>query len=298
MSLMRQFRRYPAVKLQEHRRFVVAGRHVGWVVPEFAAALARFPHVFHVDEHSVTLQPRLVDFDSRSEAVAEVLAQLRREGAVPGWRNELYAIAQGFHEPPLLQMERAATVLFGTLSYGVNLNGYVGREWAMKLWIARRSATKPVDPNLLDLVVGGGQPVGISPWENLMKECREEAGIPETIARRARPAGLITLLVRIEGHMRVGLQFNYDLELPADFTPDNVDGEVSEFMLLPVGDLIDLLKSPKSAADEFSYDVALVQLDFLIRHGFVGPEDPDYLDLIANLRRPIPWEKVAPQGTS
>jgi hypothetical protein len=282
---MRQFRRYPAVDLEAYRRFRVGAKHVGWVMPDFAVALARFPHVFHVDERQVLLQPRLADFASRSAAVAEVLETLRQEGLVPGWRNEQYAVAQGFHEPPLLQMERAATVLFGTLSYCVNLCGFVGRGWGMQVWVARRAETKPIDPGLLDIIVSGGQPMGLSPWANLMKECREEAGMPEELARRAAPTGIITLLAVIAGHMRVGLQFNYDLELPEDFTPQNTDGEVSAFMRIPVGELIQNLKT----SDEFSYDVALVQLDFLIRHGFLGPEDPDYLPLIENLRRPIPW---------
>jgi hypothetical protein len=285
MSLMRQFRRYPAVDLNAYRRFMVAKSHVGWVMPDFAIALARFPHVFHVDERAVTLQPRLRTFKTRSEAVAEVLATLRAEGLIPGWRNEFYPVAQSFYAAPLLQMERAATVLFGTLSYGVNLNGYVGREWAMKVWIARRAETKPVDPGMLDLIVGGGQPTGISPWNNLMKECQEEAGMPQSLAETARPAGIITMLAVIAGHMRVGLQFNYDLELPESFAPQNTDGEVAGFMLMPVSEVIDRLKS----ADEFSYDVAIVLIDFLIRHGFVAPEDPDFLELIAELRRPIPW---------
>jgi hypothetical protein len=118
-----------------------------------------------------------------------------------------------------------------------------------------------------------------------MKECREEAGMPEALAKAAKPVGIITLVALIEGHMRIGLQFNYDIELSKDFTPRNTDGEVAAFTLMPVGEVIERLRS----ADEFSYDVALVQLDFLIRHGFVGPEDPDFLDLIANLRQPIPW---------
>jgi hypothetical protein len=109
--------------------------------------------------------------------------------------------------------------------------------------------------------------------------------MPQAIAKGAKPVSIITLLVLIKGHMRVGLQFNYDLELPGDFTPQNTDGEVAGFTLMPVGAVIERLRT----ADEFSYDVALVQLDFLIRHGFVGPEDPDFLDLVAHLRRPIPW---------
>jgi 8-oxo-dGTP pyrophosphatase MutT (NUDIX family) len=269
---------------------MVDGRHVGWVMPDFAVALSRFPHVFHVNDVTVSLQPRLADFASRSAAVAEVMAALRDEGAIPGWRNELYAVAQGFHEKPLLQVERAATPLFGTLAYGVNLNGFVGRGWETRLWIARRAETKPVDPGMLDIVVGGGQPTDISPWDNLMKECREEAGLPLELAARARPTGLITLVALIAGHMRIGLQFNYDLELPADFRPRNTDGEVAEFMLMPINEVIERLKTPpKTPGDEFSYDIAIVLIDFLVRHGFVGPEDSDYLDLIANLRRPIPW---------
>jgi hypothetical protein len=284
-SLMRQFRRYPAVDLNQYRRFMVAKQHVGWVMPDFAVALARFPHVFHVDDKAVTLQPRLRSFNTRSEAVAEVLATLRAEGLVPGWRNEFYPVAQGFYTAPLLQRERAATVLFGTLSYGVNLNGFVGRGWAMKVWIAKRAESKPVDPGMMDLIVGGGQPMGISPWNNLMKECQEEAGMPQAVAEKARPVGIITLLAVIKGHMRVGLQFNYDLELPESFVPQNTDGEVEAFLLVPVSELIDRLKS----ADDFSYDVAVVLVDFLIRHGFVGPTDADFLELIAELRRPIPW---------
>jgi hypothetical protein len=282
---MRQFRRYPAVDLNQYRRFMVAKQHVGWVMPDFAVALARFPHVFHVDDKAVTLQPRLRSFNTRSEAVAEVLATLRAEGLVPGWRNEAYPVAQSFYTAPLLQMERAATVLFGTLSYGVNLNGFVGRGWAMKVWIAKRAESKPVDPGMMDLIVGGGQPMGISPWNNLMKECQEEAGMPRDIAEKAKPVGIITLLAVIRGHMRVGLQFNHDLELPDSFVPHNTDGEVEAFLLVPVSELIDRLKT----ADDFSYDVAVVLVDFLIRHGFVGPTDPDFLELIAALRRPIPW---------
>jgi len=285
MSLMRQFRRYPAVDLDQYRRFMVAKQHVGWVMPDFAVALARFPHVFHVDEKAVTLQPRLRSFNSRSEAVAEVLATLRAEGLIPGWRSEAYPVAQSFYRAPLLQMERAATVLFGTLSYGVNLNGFVGRGWAMKVWIAQRAETKPVDPGMMDLIVGGGQPMGISPWNNLMKECQEEAGMPRDIAQAAKPVGVVTMLAVIKAHMRVGLQFNYDLELPESFAPQNTDGEVAAFLLVPVSELIDRLKS----ADDFSYDVAIVLIDFLIRHGFVGPTDPDFLELISELRKPIPW---------
>jgi 8-oxo-dGTP pyrophosphatase MutT (NUDIX family) len=285
MSLLRQYDRFPVPDLSRYRRFVVAGRHVGWLKPALAQELASREDIFQLQGDRLAMHPRLGSAEARSAAMAGVLEDLRTQGRVPGWRNELYPVTQKFGEAPLMVLERAAAPLFGVLAYGVNLNGFVGRGWEMKIWIARRSASKSVDPNMLDLIVGGGQPLGLSPAENLLKECREEAGIPAGIAARAVPVGLITLLIEAGEGLRVGQQFNFDLELPEDFRPQNEDGEVAGFELIPVSELIHRLRS----ADEFMYDIALVLIDFLIRHGFVGPEDRDYLPLIAGLRRPIPF---------
>ena len=230
-SLMRQFHRYPAVDFARYRRFVVADHHVGWVAPDFARELAAFPQVFRLDDQAVIFHDRFAEPDDRSRAIAEVLSALRERGLVPGWRGELYPVNRRFDEAPLLLMERAATPLFGVLSYGVNVNGLVRTSGDWKVWVARRSPTKQVDPNMLDLVVGGGLPYGISIRDNVLKECAEEAGIPAALAEHARPAGLVTLMIAAPEGLRLGLQFNFDLELPADFTPRNTDGEVSEFQL-------------------------------------------------------------------
>ena len=45
-------------------------------------------------------------------------------------------------------------------AYGVHINGYVGDVAAaggQRLWVARRSATKPTWPGMLDHIVAGGQ---------------------------------------------------------------------------------------------------------------------------------------------
>jgi hypothetical protein len=52
--------------------------------------------------------------------------------------------------------------------------------------------------------------------------------------------------------------------------------------------LVDNLRN----ADDFMFDAALAKLDLLVRHGCIGPEDPDYLDLIARLRRPVPFVRT------
>jgi len=286
-DLRRQLRRYPPVDYRRYLRFVVAAQHVGWVRRDFAPQLADFPDVFILEAERVVLHPALPDAEARSVAMAGVLQKLRAQGLVPGWRDELYPVGRGFDRPQLLSMERAAAPLFGVLTYGVNVNGLVQHGDGLSLWIGRRSPHKQVDPNMLDLLAGGGQPLGISIADNLLKECWEEAGVPAELARTARPASVITLQIEAPEGLRVGLQFNYDLFLPPGFTPRNTDGEVAGFMLMPVADLLDRLRT----ADDFMYDIALAKIDLLIRHGFVGPEEPGYLALLAGLRRPIAFDR-------
>lgn len=285
-SLMRQLRRYPAVDYRGYMRFKVDGQHVGWIGRDFAPQLTAFSDTFICDDESVSLLPTLDNPASRSVAMASVLAALRACGLVPGWRDELYPVGRGADQPQLLQMERAATPLFGVLSYGVNVNGLVRRDDGLHVWIGRRAATKQVDPNMLDLLAGGGLPQGISVRDNLLKECHEEAGVPVALASRAKPVSVITLQVAAPEGLRVGLQYNYDLFLPVDFQPQNTDGEVAEFQLMPVAEMLHRLKT----GDEFMYDIALAKIDLLIRHGIIGPDEPDYLSLLAGLRRPIVFD--------
>lgn len=288
MSLLRQYRRHPYPDLSRYRRFLVAGHHVGWVAPAFAERLGAFKDVFAGDDAALVMQASLTSAATRSAAMAEVLSALRAENLVPGWRGELYPIGTDFVAEPLLTMERAAAPLFGTLAYGLNVNGFVGRGWGMKVWIARRAATKAVDPNMLDLIVGGGQPFGLSLADNLVKECWEEAGIAAVMAQQAAPVGIVTLVFESGHGLRIDQQFNFDLELPESFTPQNQDGEVAGFELVPVSELLHRLR----ASDDFMFDSAIVNIDFLIRHGFIGPEDPDYLALVAGLRPALPYESL------
>lgn len=291
-SLLRLFRRCPpvdlAADLAPYRHFIVADRHVGWVDPDFARVLAEFPAVFYLTDRAVHLHDRLERVEDRSKAVADVLAKLHERGQVPGWRGELYPVNRRYGEAPLLLMERAATPLFGLQTYGINVNGLVRDRDGWKVWIARRAMTKHVDPGMLDLVVGGGVPHGIPLADNLLKECAEEAGIAPALARRAQPVGLTTMIINAHEGLRIGVQFNYDLELPADFAPRNDDGEVSEFKLWSLAQLEQNLRT----ADDFMFDAALAKLDLLVRLGIVGPEDPDYLDVIAQLRRPAPFVRT------
>ena len=58
------------------------------------------------------------------------------------------------------------------------------------------------------------------------------------------------------------------------------DGEVESFHLLPIEEVAKLI----SETNEIKENCNIVMLDFLVRHGFVQPDQPGYLQLLAGLR--------------
>lgn len=98
----------------------VAGATVGYVRPEFAKRhLQQFPDVFQASSSgSIQVHPQLATQQARTAAIAAVLEQLREEGVIDGWRNELYPAVQSFHDEPAFLLERAAAPHFGIKAYG------------------------------------------------------------------------------------------------------------------------------------------------------------------------------------
>ncbi|XP_018431279.1 PREDICTED: nudix hydrolase 24, chloroplastic-like, partial [Nanorana parkeri] len=106
----------------------------------------------------------------------------------------LYDVRGLFSDPPLFSMERAATPLLGAPQYGVHVNGYVDRGGEIFMWVARRALSKATYPGKLDHLAAGGISAGCGVWETLLKECREEACVPESLAATARPCGTVSLM--------------------------------------------------------------------------------------------------------
>jgi len=260
--------------------FRVDGVDVGLVGRDFAGKLKDFPSVFAMSDRGVDLQPDLVGFEQRTAEVEAALRRLHQRGDIAGWRNEPFPVAAAHDKPPLFNLERAAVPLFGVRGYGVHLNGFVRDDDAIKMWVGRRSLDKPTAPGKLDQIVAGGQPAGISLQDNVLKESAEEADIPPAMAGRAIPVGAITYCTERPDGLRRDVIFVYDLALPATFVPRNTDGEIAEFYLWPIERVIDTVRD----TDGFKYNCALVVIDFLIRHGLIPPDHPDYLNLIYGLR--------------
>jgi len=284
MSFLNRIREANAHDLGHFLPFRVAGVRVGCVKHDFAGTLARWPEVFAVDDAGVRLAPALdasgVPAEERTRAVAGVLHALRDDGLIDGWRNELYPVNRRWTEPPFLLIERAAVPLFGVRGYGVHVNGFVRRSDAVEMWVARRSLTKPTGPGKLDQIVAGGQPAGMGLRDNVIKECWEEASIPPEAATRVRAVGAVTYALETRNGFRPDIIYTFDLELPAEFSPVNTDGEVDAFYLWPMERVIETVRE----TDAFKFNCALVVIDFLVRHGFVRADEPDYAEIVEGLR--------------
>jgi hypothetical protein len=289
MSYLDRIRSANTYDLADFLPFSVSGIRVGCVRHAFAETLARWPSVFRVEDESVALAPGLdadeVPAAERTRAVGEVLASLREAGHIDGWRDELYPVNRRWSEPAFLLIERAAVPWLGVRGYGVHMNGYVRTADGMKMWVAKRSLTKPTGPGKLDQIVAGGQPASMGLRDNLMKECEEEAGIPARISQHARAVGAISYTLETEVGFRPDLIFNFDLELPESFSPVNTDGEVEEFYLWPMERVMETVRD----SDAFKFNCALVIVDFLVRHGYIAADEPHYSDIVEGLRaRPEP----------
>ncbi|UCH74409.1 MAG: DUF4743 domain-containing protein [Rhodospirillales bacterium] len=261
--------------------FAVAGQIVGRIRRDRIVRLRAFPGILIAERDRIALAPQLADFDSRSAAMDEVLGGLRSEGTFPAWRNEYYPVMRHWGDAPLLRVERSVCPWLGVRSWGVHVNGYVRREDGIHMWIARRSRDKPTYPGMLDNMVAGGQPIGVTLMQNVVKECAEEADIPLALARRARAVGAITYCHQLEDGLKPDQQFCFDLELPADFEPRNTDGEVESFELWPIERVASVVRETFA----FKFNCNLVIIDFLIRHGLMDPDtEPDYTALCLGLQ--------------
>jgi isopentenyldiphosphate isomerase len=264
--------------------FSVDGSSLGKVTPTMLDTLLE-TNAFEMQGDSLTLSAEAgTTCESRTEAVQTVMRDLREQGIIRAWRDEMYPVGDSFYKDPVFLMERAAVGVIGALEYGVHLNGLVQKEdGEVMMWIARRSAQKPTYPGMLDHMVAGGQPAGMTLIDNVVKECEEEAGVPEDVAKAGiKPAGAISYESLKKDRINRAVLFCYDLWLPEDFQPKPVDDEVDEFFLWTMDQVKESFDPAFS--DPIKPNCYVVLIDYLLRSGQISPDTPRYLDVLRELR--------------
>ena len=210
------------------------------------------------------------DFTTRSNGLATLLTSLWEANELRPRLGEIYPVTGPADPTPLLEVDRSAVTWFGVRSSGVHLNGYTKTRGGLCLWVAVRARGKRTFPGHLDNMVAGGQSIGFTPVQTLVKECDEEAGLPADLAARAVPSGVISYVQQDRMSLKSDTLACFDLELPAAFSPHPADGEVDEFVSWPVAKVAESLRD----GTPWKPNSALVTLDFLLRFGCLDAELP------------------------
>ena len=142
----------------------------------------------------------------------------------------------------MARTERAAARFWGTLTTGAHANGFVADAHARPthLWIAQRSPHKSTDPGLHDNLIGGGVAEGQSPLEAHVRKGWEEASLGPSQMACAMAGRVIRVCRDTPEGLRMEDLHSFDLRLPARTTPQNQDGEVARFELLPTAQTLAL----------------------------------------------------------
>ncbi|KAI0787007.1 NUDIX hydrolase domain-like protein [Abortiporus biennis] len=228
------------------------------------------------------------------------------------WRGELYPIYRNpfgkLDAPPdsidessldedtlnyAFKMERSACALFGVVTFGVHMTVYQDspEDHSCRIWVPKRARTKQTWPGYLDNSVAGGIPSGLGVYESLVKEAMEEASIEEDIVRKyTRAVGAVSYFYRTSaGWLQPEVEYIYDLCIPADVPLElkPLDGEVESFECLPLPEVVE-----KMRAGLFKANCAVVLIDFMIRHGYITPDnEPDFLEIITRLHGRFDYER-------
>ncbi len=269
-----------AVLPGDRLQFCLGGTPVGWVRPAFADLLAGFDEISRVLDrvtlHNAAALPRL----------ARVLAE---RGLLRN-RAEAFDVRAEPGRPVLATIDRGALPSFGIRAEGVHVNGLVHRADGLHVWVATRAANKALDPGKLDHIVAGGTPAGYTAWQTLIKEAAEEAAISADIAARACLVFSVEYAMERPEGLRRDVLHCYDLELPEDFEPSAVDGEVESFALWPVARVFEAVRD----TDAFKFNVNLVLIDLFLREGMIeGAEAAALRAALGNARQaeaPMAWK--------
>ncbi|AAS50687.2 ABL084Cp [Eremothecium gossypii ATCC 10895] len=292
----------PAFKEHVYEFHTHSGVPIGYilqfVVQEMRlVASTEFDRLFACSDAERYVKFKETDFETRNEQLETLAQQLRSRSSLSclkGWRNEKYAVY--VEHLPYVLIERALSSVFGIITYGVHMNGYLrdASTGELLIWVPRRSYKKATWPGMLDNVVAGGlgHPHGV--YDTLLKESMEEAALPEEVIRNgARAVGVVSYFYHKPGgtysteadFITGEIEYLYDIQLPVDVIPKPNDDEVNNFTLMTLQQVVDAL-----IRGDFKPNCGLIMLDFLVRHGYVNSDnEPHYLEIVTKMHRHLPF---------
>ena len=272
---------------EDYLPFVIDNIVLGYIHKEKKSIFTQTEEIFSLidfkQQDAITFHADIMDRESRTKAANRAAKSWYDTGILSSWVGEQYHVNTGFNHDSFFTIERAAASLLGIKKYGVHINAWVEKQGQVYLWVAKRAKDKHTFPGKLDHLVAGGHGAGYRIEETLIKECAEEANVPEQIAQTAQAVSMISYVMDNQHKLQQDNLFVYDLKLDESFIPENTDGEAEEFYLWPAEKVFERV----ALSRDYKTNCNLVIIDFAIRHGFLKPDEPFYSDICAGLHRQI-----------
>ena len=255
---MQRIAQPPAVPRE---RLWLQGHEIGSVQADFwpslpAQALAQQGIQLHHSAQGWQLSGQAPGLSA--SALLNTLAQvMHRSGHCGPWRDEQLAVCNPLGQQ-VATIERGAVRPLGIATRAVHLVGCNGQGL---LWLQQRAHSKATHPGKWDTLMGGMVSATDTVAEAVERETWEEAGLRMAELQQARHGGCIEFAcpsneAEGRGYMRERIDW-FVATVPEHLQPDNRDGEVQAFALLPPAQVQQWVLQ-----DRFTPEAALVLAHF------------------------------------
>lgn len=287
MSFLDKIQKFKSADTTGFVKLFVGTQCFGMTLPALAKEMATYSAVWCLRDDGLSLHPDLHDFTTRSDALDAMLRDLSARDILPhepdysqfGGTDWFPVGGADRKINPLFKMRRFYTRFLGVQVDCVMINGYQRDGY----WAAVRSQNVHYEQGKHDLMVAGCVLIEHTIDEEALDEGKKECGL----SAKDMPFVKHVQTIQMLSHNRAGYLINeifyiYDYDTTDRFTPYVVDEfEVDRFDLLGFDDMIKRIRNGES----FRSEVMVVMIDFLLRHGYIPPEDPEYPALIELLAK-------------
>lgn len=248
--------------LRERLPLLCNGQRIGsvarGVLEGVEAGACASQHGF-VLQHSMEQGAWSLEADDATAALNALAVQLRAAGRCGPWRGEQLAV-HAEDGRRLATVERGAVRVLGVATRAVHL---LGSAPDGRMWVQQRALDKPTHPGLWDTLMGGMVSAADSLDTALARETQEEAGLDVAALQQLRHGGHVDFACPSDeggdgvGYMHERIHW-FHAVVPAGMLPQNMDGEVLQFLCIDHAQLQDWLVHHR-----FTPEASLILADWL-----------------------------------
>lgn len=267
----------------------------GLVRPEIANALAEFPKVWVKKDNILYLHDSLHDAEVRTRAVDDVMRQLSAKGIIPMEPDyaafggtEWFPVGKQRKTNPLFKVRRFYSRFLGVQFDSIVVNGYHKEGY----WMAKRSEHVDHAKGLYDSMIVGCIRAENSMEDEIIEEGASECGLPEELAQHVKPVSQMQFFWNDRhGNLVNEVFYIFDLDTgPVGFTPHVVEPhEVAGFVSVPFAEQLKMIEQGKLVKPE----MMVTMLDFLLKHGHIPSDHPEFLHIKTLLAQTHEFYKTA-----